>query len=63
MTNLPQLTKPASEYSSEERRSFYVATLRAVRASMTPSMPGRFSGQQVAYAKGRASQHMSKLGF
>jgi hypothetical protein len=57
------LTKPASEYTSEERRAILASLTRSVLSKMNPNMPNRFSGQQTAYAKGRAWQQMQKAGF
>lgn len=56
-----QMKKP-NEYTSQERREMFASLTKAVLATMKPNC-GRFSGQQVAYAKGRAWQQMQKAGF
>jgi hypothetical protein len=45
--------------SNEQRRAIYREELRKARAALTPSMPGRLSGAQVSYAKGRARKAAS----
>jgi hypothetical protein len=54
--------KKPTEYTSKERREMLVNLTRSILAGMTPNC-GRFSGQQIAYAKGRAWQQMQKAGF
>lgn len=55
--------KKPSEYTSQERREFMNSLTRSILLTLTPSMPNRYSGQQIAYAKGRAWQQMQKAGF
>lgn len=57
MNTNPNTATPA------ERRALYAALVRETLANMTPNMPGRFSGQQIAYAKGAAGRKMTALGF
>jgi hypothetical protein len=54
--------KAASEYTSKERREMLASLTRSILATMKPNC-GRFSGQQVAYAKGRAWKQMREAGF
>ena len=47
--------------TTDERRDLYARLVRDELRKLTPSMPGRYSGQQVAYAKGRAGRHFVKV--
>jgi len=58
-----ELTKPASEYTSQERRELFAKLANGFAQKMTPSFGNSLSGQQIAYAKGRAWQQMRKAGF
>lgn len=40
--------------TSKDRQDIYAEQYGRILESLKPSMPGRYSGQQVAYAKGRA---------
>jgi hypothetical protein len=58
------LTKPAIEYTGEERQLLYRDLFRAIRAGLTPNCPGnKCSGKQIDYAKGRAMRLMMDAGF
>ncbi len=57
------LTKQPIEYTSAERRAVYSSLCKQHLAGMTPTNYGRFSAQQVAYAKGRATVAMRRAGF
>lgn len=56
------LTKPAIEYTAQERREVFAETYRAVCRTLVPNC-GRLSGCQRAWAKGRASKLMTDAGF
>jgi len=49
--------------SHEERRRIYARLVREVLAGMQPNCYGKFSGQQIAYAKGRATQRFNAMGL
>jgi hypothetical protein len=48
--------------NSQERREMFAKLIREQLSKMTPNC-GRFSGQQVAYAKGRAWKRMQEMGL
>jgi hypothetical protein len=54
--------KPVAEYTGQERRELLAKLTASVLRGMHPNCT-RYSGQQIAYAKGRAWQHMRYLGF
>ena len=56
-------TKPASEYTSTERREIFARLAKGFAQSFTPSVGNRLSGQQIAAAKGLAWKAMKKAGF
>lgn len=65
MTATLTLTKPALEYTSQERAEIYAGLYRSLISGLVPDpdMSGRLSGQQIAWAKGRAWRTMRLAGF
>jgi hypothetical protein len=49
--------------TSAERRSLFASLVREHLSKMTPSVGEKFSGQQIAYAKGRAWKAMQEMGL
>lgn len=47
-------------FDSTQRRNLYLSLVREERAKLIPNC-GRLSGQQVAYAKGRATIRFAEL--
>lgn len=52
-----------NQRNATERRAIYSERVKSVLSRMTPSVGAKFSGQQLAYAKGRAWQQMREEGF
>ena len=56
--------KKPTEYTSKERRELFAKLCASVLRGMYPNVAGnRYSGQQIAYAKGSAWKQMRYLGF
>lgn len=47
----------------EQRKEIALRLLKEEKAKVTPSMPGRLSGQQVSYYRGRAKKRMLEMGY
>ena len=58
-----RLTKPASEYTSEERRALLAEMTGRFLAKFTPSMGDKYSAKQIDRAKGLAWGQMRAAGF
>lgn len=48
-------------WTTKQRRAIFLRLYREELHKLKPSMPGRYSGQQVAYAKGRAGRRFAEL--
>jgi len=57
------LTKPAIDYTSQERAEIYSSLYRSLFSDLAAKNNNKLNGQQVAWVKGRAWQAMRKAGF
>ena len=58
-----ETSKPASEYTSTERREIFARLAKGFALGFKPSVGNRLGGQQIAAAKGLAWKAMKKAGF
>jgi len=63
MSNTIQLTKPAAEYDSDERKALWNQLVKENRKTLAAKNGGWLTGSQRAAAKGMASRSMLKAGF
>jgi len=56
------LSKPAIEYTGEERAEIYGSFFKEEKAKITPQISS-VTGGQIASAKGRATKRFFSLGF